>query len=40
MPTIYERHAVCSDTTWNALDAAEQATFDTHYSTWTTHFKE
>lgn len=35
MPAIYERIAVCSDTTWNALDAAEQAGYDLHYNTWT-----
>jgi len=35
MPTIYERVAVCSDTTWNALSSAEQAEYDLHYNTWT-----
>ena len=34
METIYERIAVCSDATWNALSGAEQAEFDDHFTTW------
>lgn len=35
MTTIYERHAVCLDATWNALSTAEQEEYDSHYSSWT-----
>lgn len=35
MANIYERHAVCSDTTWNALSTTVQDEYDTHYSSWT-----
>lgn len=34
MATIYERIAVCSDTTWNALSGAVQAEYDDHFTTW------
>jgi len=32
--TIYERHAVCSDTTWDALTPTERAEYDYHHSSW------